>query len=185
MQNRTKIVCGVFASITFGAGLISQAICRDPQFAVGIVSLGRWQGDARIGYCASLTNSGTSACLLTGVRYEWKDAAGQLQSASASSFDGRLFRSGAAETVTFLIPPDAQSVRVCVLYDFSSLTRTLKKRIGPVCGKLALNPTVFRFPKLAVWLMEIGNTTDRQFLSPWAANRGVLDRGSWEETLPR
>lgn len=167
MHTRTKIVCVIVASVPLLTGLILAAVFRPPQFSINIATKGRWQDHTKICCSASVANSGSSACILNSLRYEWKDAVGQIRSASAFSNYGRSFQPAAVETVTFLIPSDAQSVRVCVLYNASS---SLRRRIGSVREKLALNSTVCRFPKLALWLMRTGDNTDHSFLSRWTAN---------------
>src|SRR5882762_6134649 len=125
-------------------------------------------GSVMIAICV-VANKGRFPFVLDGIRYEWGDQTGQMHGASAFSDWNHTFPPGTIERTTFLIPRDAESVRIWVIYDSGS---SLRKKMRSMCLTLASNPLAARFPRLHAWLLEMGfSDSNRRLASPWTGNR--------------
>lgn len=165
MHIRKRIFYGVAASVVVGICWFVFAVRHTPQFSIGFATRPE---ETRICYKAAVTNAGFFACTLTGFRYEWKDSKGQNQEANAFLGYGRQFKPGDVEVVSFLIPTNAQCVRVCVLYNGSSV---LGRKISSACDKLSSSSIALRFPSFAMWLGEKSQLSEVEFFSTWTPNK--------------
>ena len=165
MSVRRQYLFKVAGVITVGFCLVILMGRRSVQLGTGLVVVGPPSENGSICFGASVTNLSDSSLLLQGVRYEWRVRTGQIHGADAFSGWNHAFAPGAMETTTFLIPHDAQSVRVSIIYD-------LRPRIGPACLKLATQPLVARFHRLQAWLLDLGCQAPAHhcFYSSWTAN---------------
>jgi len=174
MNVRTKVLCGVAGSVMVGIWVLLITTRREPQFTTSLIDVGLVTDGANTCFSASVMNKGRSALILDGIRYEWRDQTGQIHGASAFSDWNHAFPPGATERTTFLIPRDAETVRIWVIYDSWS---SLQRKMSSTCLNLASKPLAARFPRLRVWLLEVGfSHSSRRLPSPWITHRSALVR---------
>ena len=170
MNVRPKVLCGVTGSVMVGICVVLITTRREPQFTTSLIDVGLVTDGANTCISASVMNKGRSALILDGIRYEWRDQTGQIHGASAFSDWNHTFPPGATERTTFLIPRDAETVRIWVIYDSWS---SLQRKMRSTCLNLASKPLAARFPRLRVWLLEVGfSHPSRRLPSPWMTYRG-------------
>ena len=171
MSIRSKILHALAGSVALGICAIMLITSQKPHLAACVVDNGSATDGANICFGAVVTNQGSSALILDGIRYEWRDQTGQIHGAFAFSDWNHEFPPGAVERTTFLIPRDAQSVRVWVMYD-PLLWRRITSAFLNLASKPLAKPLIARFPRLGLWLLKMDvDRSSHRLPSPWITTR--------------